>query len=41
MTPLRNTLDQSFPNNGVDVQSQADKVMLIGTVASAAIADQM
>ena len=41
VTQLRNTLDQSFPNSGVDVQSQADKVMLVGTVPSAAVADQM
>ena len=41
VTQLRNTLDQSFPNNGVDVQSQADKVMLVGTVPSAAVADQI
>ena len=41
VTPLRNTLDQSFPNSGVEVQSQADKVMLVGIVPSAAIADQM
>jgi len=41
VTSLRNTLDQSFPNSGVDVQSEADKVMLVGTVPSAAVADQM
>ena len=41
VTQLRNTLDQSFPNSGVDVQSQADKVMLVGTVPSAAVADQI
>ena len=41
VTPLRNTLDQSFPNSGVDVQSQEDKVMLVGVVPSAAVADQM
>ena len=41
VTPLRNTLDQSFPNSGVDVQSQEDKVMLVGVVASTAVAEQM
>jgi pilus assembly protein CpaC len=41
VTQLRNTLDQSFPNSGVDVQSQADKVMLVGTVPTAAVAEQM
>jgi len=38
---LRNTLDQSFPNGGVEVQSQEGKVMLVGVVPSTAIADQM
>ena len=32
VTSLRNTLDQSFPNSGVEVQSQGDKVMLVGVV---------
>jgi pilus assembly protein CpaC len=41
VSPLRNTLDQSFPDSGVDVQSEGDKVMLVGTVPSAALADQM
>ena len=41
VTPLRNILDESFPNSGVEVQSQADKVMLVGVLPSAAIADQM
>lgn len=41
VTPLRNTLDQSFPNSGVDVQSQENKVMLSGVVASPAIAEQV
>ena len=40
VTPLRNTVDQSFPNNGVEVQSQEDKVMLVG-VPSAAVAEQI
>jgi pilus assembly protein CpaC len=38
---LRNTLDQAFPNSGVDVQSEADRVMLVGTVPTAEVADQM
>jgi pilus assembly protein CpaC len=41
VTQLRNTLDQSFPNSGVDVQSQGDKIMLVGTVPNAAVADQI
>jgi pilus assembly protein CpaC len=41
VTPLRNTLDQSFPSSGVEVQGQEDKVMLSGVVASPAIAEQM
>ena len=41
VTPLRNTLEHSFPNSGVEAQSQADKVILIGTVPSAAVAEQM
>jgi pilus assembly protein CpaC len=41
VSQLRNTLDQSFPNSGVDVQSQADNVMLVGTVPTAAVAEQM
>ena len=41
VTSLRNAMDQSFPNSGVDVQSQGDKVVLVGTVPSAAVADQM
>jgi pilus assembly protein CpaC len=41
VTSLRNTLDQSFPDGGVEVQAQEDKVMLVGVVPSAAIAEQM
>lgn len=41
VTPLRNTLDQSFPNNGVDVQSESGRVMLVGTVPTAVVAEQM
>ena len=41
VTPLRYTLEQSFPNSGVEARSQADKVILVGTVPSAAVAEQM
>ena len=41
VNPLRDTLDQSFPNSGVEVQSQEGKVMLVGVVPSAAVVDQM
>jgi pilus assembly protein CpaC len=38
---LRNALEQSYPGSGVEVQSQEGKVVLMGTVPSAAVADQM
>jgi len=41
VTSLRNTLDQSFPNTSVEVQSQEDKVMLVGVVPSTAVVEQM
>jgi pilus assembly protein CpaC len=41
VTQLRNTLDQSFPNNGVDVQSEGSRVMLVGTVPTALVAEQI
>jgi len=41
VSSLRNSLDQSFPSISVDVQSEADKVVLVGTVPSKDIADQM
>ena len=41
VTPLRNTLDQSFPNSSVDVQSVGGRVTLVGTVPSPAVADQI
>jgi len=41
VTSLRNSLDQSFPHSNVDVQSQADKVILVGVVPNKDIADQM
>ena len=41
VTSLRNTLDQSFPNTSVEVQSQGARVTLVGTVPSPAVADQI
>jgi pilus assembly protein CpaC len=41
VTSLRNSLDQSFPHSNVDVQAQGEKVILVGTVGSRDIADQM
>jgi pilus assembly protein CpaC len=41
VSSLRNSLDQSFPNGSVDVQSEGDKVVLAGTVPSPAVADQI
>ena len=41
ITPLRNTLDQSFPNSNIEVQSQGGKVTLVGTVSSPAVAEQV
>jgi pilus assembly protein CpaC len=41
VAPLRNTLEQSFPNSGVEAQSEADKVILVGAVPSAPVAEQM
>lgn len=41
VSSLRNSLDESFPSLSVDVQSEADKVVLVGTVPSKDIADQM
>ncbi len=41
ITPLRNTLDQSFPNNNIEVQSQGGKVAVVGTVSSPAVAEQI
>ena len=38
---LRSTLEQSFPDSGVEVQSQEGRVALVGTVPSAAIVEQM
>ncbi len=38
---LRNSFEQSFPGSGVGVESQGDKVMLSGVVASPAVAEQM
>ena len=41
VSPLRNTLEQTFPNSGVEAQSEADKVILVGVVPSAPVAEQM
>lgn len=41
ITSLRNALEQAYPGNGIDVQSQEGKVMLVGVVPSTAVADQM
>ena len=41
VSSLRNDLDQSFPSMSVDVQSEANKVVLIGTVPSKDVAEQM
>ncbi len=41
VSSLRNSLDESFPSMSVDVQSEADKVVLVGTVPSKDVADQM
>jgi pilus assembly protein CpaC len=38
---LRSTLEQSFPNTNVDVQSQGGKLTLVGTVPTKEVADQM
>ncbi len=39
--PLRNALDQSFPNSGVEVNAEGEKITLVGTAPSAAAAEQM
>lgn len=41
VTALRNTFDQTYPDMPVDVQSQEDKVVVVGTVPSTAVAEQM
>lgn len=41
VTSLRNSMDQSFPHSNVDVQAQGDKIIVVGTVPSKEIADQM
>jgi Flp pilus assembly secretin CpaC len=41
VAPLRTTLERTFPNSGVEAQSEADKVILVGVVASAPVAEQM
>ncbi len=39
--PLRTAVEQAFPDSGVEVESEADKVTLLGTVPSAGVAEQM
>jgi pilus assembly protein CpaC len=41
VSALRNSLDQSFPLTNLDVQAEADKLVLIGTVPNKDIADQI
>ncbi|HVP55665.1 MAG TPA: pilus assembly protein N-terminal domain-containing protein [Candidatus Eisenbacteria bacterium] len=41
VTSLRNALEQSYPGIEVEAQSQQDKVILVGTAPSTAVADQM
>jgi pilus assembly protein CpaC len=38
---LRNALDESYPNLGVDVQSQEGKLVLVGAVPSPEVADHL
>ena len=38
---LRNSLEQSFPYSNVDVQSEGERVVLVGTVSSKDVAEQM
>ena len=41
VAPLRNALEQTYPDFGVDVQSQEGRVVVVGTVPSSAVADQI
>ncbi len=41
VTALRASIDQSFPSANVDVQSEGDKVVLVGVVPAKDVADQM
>jgi pilus assembly protein CpaC len=41
VSSLRSSLEQAFPNSAVDARSEGTKVILVGTVASTAVADQM
>ena len=41
VTPLRDALEQSYPGMEVEARSQQGKVVLVGTVPSAAAAEQM
>jgi pilus assembly protein CpaC len=38
---LRSAIEQSYPGSSVDVESQEGKIVLVGTVSSAAVADQI
>jgi len=41
VSSLRASIDQSFPYSNVDVQSEGEKVVLVGTVANKEVADQI
>jgi len=41
VNPLRDALEQTYPGSGVEVQSQQEKVVLVGAVPTAAEADQI
>jgi pilus assembly protein CpaC len=41
VSSLRNSLDQTFPKSNVDVQSEAGRIILVGSVPSQGVADQM
>lgn len=41
VNPLKDALERTYPDSGVAVQSQEEKVVLVGTVSTPAVADQM
>lgn len=41
VTPLRNSIEESFPYTNIDVQASADRVELIGTVPSKEVGEQI
>jgi pilus assembly protein CpaC len=41
VTPLRNSIEESFPYTNIDVQSSADKIELVGTVPSKEVGEQI